>query len=290
MTKIDYHGDDYAVSVNNSTRMLELIDSGKLNSISIISNMSYFDECMDMLCDKWNSWDVKPLISVHLNLIDGITLSRDNKTLTHNSWGSLFIRSVIPGSKRSIAKREITEEIKAQILRVYDRLPEKLPLRLDSHVHTHMIPLVFDSMITAVKELNMTSEVEFIRNSKEPTVMFLTTKGIRGTFPVVNLVKNIILNILSLRVSSYIRKHNLPKAMLWGLVMSGNMDSERVKKLSGSMQKKATSKDSHLEILCHPGIVLEQELNDEYGPDDREFMISSNRDIEYMMISSRSPN
>jgi len=287
MYNLDYHGDDYAVSPNNSSRMLELIDSGQLDSISIIANMSHFDECMAEFNRHWDMWAKKPLISVHINLIDGMLLSQDSAP-QKRTWGSLFVSSHIPGRSRQRLKNELKEEIKAQISRVCDALCVKLPLRLDSHVHTHMIPVVFEAMTEAVDELGMKKDLEFIRNSREPLFMFFITEGIRGTFPAVNVIKNIILNMLSYRVSVYCRRNSLPQTMLWGLIMSGRMDEERVKKLSPRMHKYAKRKDRYLEILCHPGIVAASEKSDEFGPDDLNFLLSRDRDVEYQMISSLS--
>lgn len=80
---------------------------------------------------------------------------------------------------------------------------------------------------------------------------------------------------------------NLPKAMLWGLIMSGEMDTNRVKKLSPSMLEYASKRDNYLEILCHPGLVLESEMRDEYGKADLGFILSANRDVEYQMVKNR---
>lgn len=294
MYRIDYHGDDYAVSPNNSKRMLELIEMGKLNSISIIANMSYFDECMSMLIDKWDSFKIKPLISVHINLIDGLALSKgpvnangNNSAIIANSWMDLFKVSLIHNKKYKELRLALTAEIKCQIKRVMDKLPSDLPLRLDSHVHTHMIPIVFDATMDAVKELGMENRLEFVRNSKEPLLMFLTTPGITCTFPLVNMIKNVILNVLGWRVAKKLRTKHLPSAMLWGLNMSGYMDAKRVDILTPAIQKYAEKRDCYLEILCHPGIALESESLPEYGPDDLKCFFSKDRDIEYEMIASR---
>ena len=99
MYAIDYHADDYAISVNNSKRMLELVRTNKLDSFSIISNMGCYAECMDILKKAWPTFDNKPLLSVHLNLIDGYRLSSDDNDIQNNSWGKLFLNSFIPFSR-----------------------------------------------------------------------------------------------------------------------------------------------------------------------------------------------
>lgn len=296
MYKIDFHGDDYAISLNNSKRMIELIESGRLNSISIIANMGCFDECMKLLCEKWDGFENKPLISVHINLIDGYLLSSASpNVIQDNSWGKLFIRSLFPFPRKKEYKKSVSAEISAQIKRVYESIKDlkddngqPLTLRLDSHVHTHMIPVVFDAMTDSLDSLNMRSKVSYIRNSSEPIKMFFDTPSIKGTFPAINLIKNIILNILSKRVVRYCSAKNIETGMLWGLMLSGNMDQKRIDILLPQMSQYARKRDLYLEVLCHPGIVLPEEKRPEYGKDDLASFFSENRDTEYDMIMSHT--
>ena len=61
MHRLDFHADDYGVSINNSKRIIELIRSGRADSISFIPNMGCFDECMALLKDNWDGFEKKPL-------------------------------------------------------------------------------------------------------------------------------------------------------------------------------------------------------------------------------------
>ncbi len=310
---MDFHGDDYGVSVNNTLRMMQLIEAGKLDSISIIPNMTAFDESMDLLNEKWDSLTHKPLISVHLDIVDGFsqaglsdpffTYSFEDegrsRRVFHTSWGSLFLSSYIPGRRRQI-RDDLVREFVLQIKKVYDRLPDgtnmyeetdekegadgkRVRLRLDSHMHTHMIPVVFDAMMAAVDELGLKDEIEFIRVSREPAKPF---KKVKGTYPSVNMIKNILLNILSCRAERRLDKAGISYGTLWGLVMSGKMDKERVDLLMPDMKRYAGSKGKVMEVLFHPGIALKEEGYIEYGEDDRQFLYSENRDIEYEAVMS----
>ncbi len=295
----DYHGDDYALSMNNSIRMMQLIEAGRLDSISILPNMSSYDKCMDYLIQKWDSLRVKPLISVHLNIIDGYSLAGitdsmftyrasaegDYKYIFKTSWAKLLIYSYIPFVRTGI-RTELKKEFILQIGRVYDNLQggtnsesaEDIGLRLDSHLHTHMIPVVFDAMMDAVGELELTDKLNYVRVSKEPIKPF---RKIRGTYPKANLVKNLLLNILSVRAERILDKAGVTHGLLWGLIMSGRMDRERMQLILPDMLKYSSDKGMTLEILCHPGIVLTKEQFEEIGPDDKEAVYSPNRDIEY---------
>lgn len=293
MFQIDYHGDDYAASPNNSKRMLALADTGKLQSMSILPNMSYYGECMDYLNKNWSSLKNKPLISIHLNLIDGFSLSGCHNPLLSNeegilcaSWETLFFHSFMPGQKKLL--NDIKEELKAQILRVTKDLPDGVALRIDSHLHTHMIPIVFDAMIMAVKELGLLKKLEYVRISDEPLLPFLTTKKVSFTIPPINIVKNRLLHFLSYRAYGILKTLGIGTGMLWGLCMSGRMDKERIDLCSEKIIKIAKNKDLYLEVLCHPGIVLKEESVKEYGSADMIPFFSKDRDVEYDGVINRS--
>lgn len=300
MSTIDFHGDDYGISRNNCIRFVELMKSGHIDSISIIPNMSYYEEGIKYLQDNWDSIDHKPLISVHLNIIDGYSLSDiDNPELTrllddgrrgmNASWGRLLLLSYMPEKKRRRIQSALSREIGAQIVRVYKDLPEGCGLRLDSHVHTHMIPIVFDAMMEAIADNNLEDKVEFVRVSREPLLMFLTTRGVAGTYSIINGVKNILLGMLSSRAERILRGKNISYGCLWGLIMTGRMDACRVSKVMPKMVSWISNREgrrsSYLEVLCHPGIVLDDETSQEYGEDDLHAFFSTNRDIEYQMLT-----
>ena len=292
---VDYHGDDYATSMYNSRRMLKLADTGKLNSMSILPNMRYYRECMEYLNRKWDTLENRPLLSIHLNLIDGYALSDHHNPVFCNedgiidcTWEKLFLYSYLPGQKRRTLKKDLRSEIREQIKRVYEDLPEGTALRLDSHLHTHMIPIVFDAMIGALRDLKLLEQTEYIRVSDEPLLPFLTTRGVVLTFPVVNIIKNRILHLLSGRVKRRLKKFGLDAGMLWGLCMSGRMDKDRIDKVADKVLDIAKKEDRYIEVLCHPGIVLRQESVEEYGKSDMDAFFSKNRNVEYDAVMERS--
>ena len=187
MHRLDFHADDYGVSINNSKRIIELIRSGRADSISIIPNMGCFDECMA--------------------LVDGYKLSSKNSDeIQNNTWFDHFIRSLIPGSKKKALREYFISEISLQIKTVYDQIctlkdtdNNPVALRIDSHVHTHSITLVFDSLIKALKNLDLLDKTQYIRNPREPFLMFFTTKGVisRVPFipiPIVSMIPDMILH------------------------------------------------------------------------------------------------
>lgn len=184
---IDIHADDYALSPNTSREMLDLMLNGILDSISIIPNMTCFDECMDMLKCQIPDLPFLPKMSVHINLVEGLRLSGSDYThetpLIQSTWKSLFLASYDP-IHRNTVKNQLRSEISAQIKRVQPLIDEciriavsadipciQTRIRIDSHQHTHMIPVVWDALCECLEADHL--EPEYIRNSKEPLTPFL---------------------------------------------------------------------------------------------------------------------
>ena len=289
MYQIDFHSDDYGLSPNNSRRILELIREGHLDSISIIPNMHYYDECIELLKAEWDALPVKPKLSVHINLVDGLGLTNGWKEPM--SWGNLFLRNFTFGNQYRKTKSLITEEISEQIRKVYSDI-KNLPgieseLRLDSHQHTHNIPIVLDAMFDAITLAsdrigeNLYGRLTYVRLSSEPFWMFITTSGVVGTFPIINLIKNIVLRILGVSAHHKLSKQNIPHGMICGLNMSGCMDGKRMQLLLPKLEAYAKKRDCYMEIFGHAGIVLQEEVSPEYGESHRIFYVDSNRDVEY---------
>lgn len=307
MYTLDFHGDDYGISRNNCVRFMELIKAEKIDSISILPNMAYFDSAMKYLNEEWDNINKKPLISIHLNIIDGYSLANlESDFLTKASYGGkteyrrimngLWIRlllcSYIFGKKREEIKKQLKMELHCQIKRVIENLPKEVGLRLDSHLHTHMLPIVFDAMLEALEELGVKEKLGFVRLSDEPLWIFLREPRLWGTYSPVSVMKNLLLKLLSVRARRILANKNIKYGSLWGLIMTGEMDSKRVEfmlpKIRSFLEKRyVKGKNSYMEVLCHPGITLKEEVSEEFGIEDSLAFFSNKRDVEYEMLFAR---
>lgn len=292
---IDIHADDYALSPNTSREMLELMHDGILDSISIIPNMTCFDECMDMLKCQIPDLPFLPKMSVHLNLVEGLRLSGSDNThetpLIQSTWKSLFLASYDP-MHRNTVKNQLRSEISAQIKRVQPLIDEciriaisadipcaQARIRIDSHQHTHMIPVVWDALCECLEADHL--EPEYIRNSKEPLTPFLKKPSLIPSYGFANPIKNRILSFYSARPDRWAEKNGADKMYLWGLMMSGRMDAERIKTLYPLVTSTARQDRRSLEVLFHPGQMLAEEATNEVAKaaaDD--FYLSDNRSAE----------
>lgn len=300
MSKPDIHADDYALTLNTSKDMLECMRAGRLNSISIVPNMGCFGTCMELFYEEIPKLPFLPLMSVHLDFVEGRSLAgretvpdliKEDSDLMGLGWGGLFAASYLPG-KRKRVKEQLKREIKAQIGRVQAAIEKCMKiasgtgvscgqkgLRIDSHQHAHMIPVVWEAVLEVVDEERYT--LEYIRNSKEVLGVFLTDLSLYKTYRPVNFVKNRLLSLYSRKADRYCASCGLGQMYLWGLVMSGRMDKERIEKLYPKMKRKAGRDGRRLEILFHPGLTLPEEVTPEIAKEAADdFYLRGDRHVE----------
>lgn len=300
MLKTDIHADDYALTVHTSEDMLDCMKKGLLDSISIVPNMSCFSQCMEMLYEAVSALPFLPKMSVHLDFVEGHCLAgaarapllvREGTDLMGLSWGGLFAASYLPG-KRARVKAQLKKEIRAQIETVQKAVRHamalakvhKIPcgqtfLRIDSHQHSHMIPVVWEALTEVIDEERY--EVEYIRNSSEVMGAFVSETSLWKTYRPINFVKNRLLALYAPKAERYARAHKMEQMYLWGLVMSGRMDYDRIVTLYPKIAAKAERDGRVLEILFHPGLTLSEEVTEEIGEEAaKDFYLRPDRHVE----------
>ena len=293
--KTGIHVDDYAISLNASREIAELIKRDKVNGISIIPNFDCFTECINELIPVLLSKGYQTLkISVHLNFMEGKSCSPketvsdlvDRDGFFTLSWGSLLTASYSPLKYQKL-KEQLKREIKSQIQKVVTSLPDGYRLRIDSHQHTHVIPIVFNALKEVIKEENY--DVEYIRLPAEPLLPYLKNLKLYKTYSVINIIKNILLNTYSAFMKRWVNKSNYQYSCLWGVVMSGKMNQNRVENLLEDFREYASAHNQELEILFHAGSVLPAEITLEYSkPGFRQFHLAADRRQEWNTIDSLS--
>ena len=196
MVRTDIHADDYALTLQTSQDMLSCMQKGQLDSISIVPNMSCFEACMELLYAAVPKLPFLPLMSVHLDFVEGRCLAgassvpllaadggrSGQKGLIGLSWGGVFVLSYLPWKRRA-AKEQLKKEIRAQIGAAWTAMKRAMAvaeehevackqkgLRIDSHQHAHMIPVVWEALTEVLAGEDY--QVEYIRNSKEMMAAF----------------------------------------------------------------------------------------------------------------------
>lgn len=291
MSKIDVHADDYGLTINTSKAILEGVNAGKLDSISIVPNMENYREALE-LWKKELRINPEPKISVHLNLMEGhclaskekVNLLIDDKGYFKVSWVDL-VKYNYNLSKYKIVKAQLKAEIREQLHKVIDdyNLIEGKKLRVDSHQHTHMIPIVMKALLEVIEEDGLPTE--YIRISKEAVLPYLKQVKFYATYRLINLVKVAILNFFSLEDEKMLDAKGIPMMILSGVFMSGHMDIGRVTAVLPDLKKKAEKKDVTLEVLFHPGTALKEEVGEEFVSEEaKAFYFSAGREIEYQAM------
>ena len=238
--------DDYGISSQSNTRIEECLKNGVLNKISILTNgnASNFSE---RLLDE----NVK--LSLHLNLIEGYPLSKkedvsllvSDKGFFKHSFIGLFFLSLF--GNRRLLEKQLYNEIKAQIDFWKNKMGENTPILIDSHQHTHMIPLIFRTLMRVIREEEVA--VEYIRIPAEPILPFIKSPSLYLTFSPVGLVKQWLLKFLNLVNRREFKKGNIKSAAFMGILFSGRLTEDKINKLLPHYKKQNES----IELAFHPG-------------------------------------
>lgn len=286
---IELHADDYGLQETQSKVLLTCIANRELSGISAFANSASFENLIRELVPFVSRKALN--VTIHLNFIEGKCLADPSKVYklvdTNNNLCCSFLKLVFisflpPFSKLKVTvSRQLREEIHAQICRFRPYFESgEIPLRLDSHVHYHAVPIVFHALLDVLEEEKLCPE--YIRLPFED---FRLYRKIRGKKPI-NLLKAFVLNSL-LRIDYLsVKKRSLVirniveesrKTVFSGVVLSGHMFYEDVKTVLSELDQRGIQ---DAEILFHPGTIPEDQLHSLTDSDDIRFWRSENRNEE----------
>lgn len=279
--QIEYHADDYGLFPTQSQRILSCHKRGNLNGVSVMPNSPHLHASMEQL-------PAGVAVTVHLNLIEGDSLS-GQKALTDEhgvlacSFGKLLVHSFLPGRKD--LRNQLKAELRCQIQAVSQCLAPGSALRLDSHAHYHMLPVVFDAMMDVIREDNL--NISYIRMPQEQVGLYLRHWRQLRDFSSINLVKVAVLNLLAWRNRRTYRDYlsKLDQKLFLGVFLSGRMHRDNVEPLLADAIALAERRGWDMELLAHPGGVFEPEdIRRITYPGDVEFLTSQMRNREASMF------
>lgn len=186
-----FHADDYGMTAHGDALIWDCQTHGCLNSVSIVPNGS-LEEAVAALRPSGLK------LAVHLNLVEGKALSpaaeipllvRPDGSFC-NSFSGLLRLSLT--SRRRAFAAQLYRELERQLLAYAALFPAGTPLRIDSHQHTHMIPLVFRTLLHILADHHL--PVEHLRIPAEPLSPFVGCPRLWGSYSAVNAVKQAVLN------------------------------------------------------------------------------------------------
>lgn len=271
-----FHADDYGINIEQSKRIIECREHGCLNSVSIIPNGDLLAETMSMLdngCKK----------GIHINLCEGRPLSafKDISLLVgkdgyfNKSFLKLLLMSFLHGED---LENQVFHECYNQINQVLYYLPNDYKIRIDSHRHYHMIPVVLRGLCRAIEKTG--KDVEYFRIPVEDFGLYIQEPKLWKNISILSIVKAIVLFSCFKYNKSYLKKKDLisKSCKYIGVIFTDRMFLSNILPLINRIKSDKKYEGCDIEVQFHPGAVYENEylLDDKF----REWYASANRKKE----------
>ena len=253
---IYFCADDYGISKECNTRIMECFEKGVLNKVSVLPNGelgSFKEDCLD------NNLTV----ALHLNLVEGRPLSNSNDINLIVSKDGNFKYSFIGlllnsfSFKRKEFEKQLYKEIKSQLNFWQERVGKDKPIFIDSHQHTHMIPLVFKTLLRVIKDEGI--NVDYLRIPAEPITPYLATPSLYKSYKIKGIIKHWLLIFLNLLNQRQLEKSKIRSGYFMGVMFSGSMEKEKIEKLLFKYEKLSQKHNKDIEIALHPGYAKDGE-------------------------------
>ena len=235
------NADDFGMSKAFNKAVFEGSKEGILKSASLVANGNAFDEAIELIpqCEDLG-------VGIHLNLIEGKALCSDVATLTdangefNNSYVQLLMKAYNPKNKEFLA--DVEREFRRQIEKIMSKTKVT---HIDSHVHTHSIPRIFNIVCRLAKEYG----IKQVRTQFEwPYIVPELHRHLDIRFWV-NLIKLALLNFFTLLNEPTVKEYGLnTNNYLIGVTYTSMMDSLAV--AYGLMAVR--DENATVEALIHP--------------------------------------
>ncbi len=235
--KFILNADDFGLSQYHNQAVLEGYNNGFLTSASLCANTEAFDSAIhDILPDCPNLG-----IAAHLNIMEGKSITNCPLLTDNNGYfNSSYIKLILKQHHKYL-KEQIENEFRAQIEKIiqYTKIDH-----LDSHVHTHAIPEIFEITCKLAKEYN----IDYVRTQfEELYIIPKLVKHLNFNYPI-NLLKIALLQYFTKINRKTIQKYGLKtNDFIIGVGYTGMMDSDAIE-----YGLKALEEECIAEALIHP--------------------------------------
>ena len=219
--KFILNADDFGISNDINRAIVEGYNAEILHSTSLCANGDAFYSATNEIMPECP----KLCVGVHLNIIEGKALNTPDKLteLTdsngnfNNGWIQLLLKSF---NKKFMKQVEI--EFRSQIEKIISCTKVS---HIDSHVHTHGIPNIFELTCKLAKEY----EIPYVRTQFErPYLTNNIGKHLNLKYPV-NQIKVLLLDSFSMKNKNIVEKYSLKtNDFLVGVSYTGLMDNQTV--------------------------------------------------------------
>ena len=236
--KFILNADDFGINTFFNQAIFEAYNFGILKSSSICTNGEAYEDAITNIIPNCPNLS----IGVHLNIIEGKALCKNLSSLTNknNEFNNGFIQLLLKSFNKTFLK-EVELEFKTQIEKA---ISSGLTIdHLDSHVHVHAIPNIFNIVCKLAKEYN----IKQVRTQYEH-FYFTPQLNLHKSSYFVNLIKHLLLNTFSMINKPKIKKFKLTtNNYIIGVTYTGMMNQNTL-----YYGLKAIKKNSIVEALIHP--------------------------------------
>lgn len=264
--KFILNADDFGMSKAFNKAVLEGYNNGFLTSASLCANGEAFDAAVNDIIPECSNLG----IGVHLNIIEKQSLQDFTKTSMLTNLSGEFNHGFIKLmnlSKNYLFIEQVEREFRLQIEKVlnYTKVDH-----LDSHVHVHAIPEIFEITCKLAKEYG----IKQVRTQFEKFYLIPDfKKHFNFKYPP-NILKVILLNFLSTQNKGLIEQYGLQtNDYIIGVGYTGLMDDKTL--YHGLSQIK---EDAVVEALIHPCSFSDVKL--QKSQHQTEFKITQNMDLK----------
>ena len=235
--KVIVNADDFGMSKTVNEAVEEGFKNGIINSTSIMANMpAFYDAVEKLACMEGVG------LAVHLNIIEGTALTNCPMLCDENGNFNLSFTQILQKSLSKEFLKQVESEFRAQIEKVINFAN---PDNLDSHVHVHAIPAIFNIVCKLAKEYR----IPYVRTQFENIYITPNHKENFSKKHFVNFAKIMILNTFTLINKSELKKYGLKtNDCVLGVGYTGMMNEQTIDFGLKSHERKTCV----IEIICHP--------------------------------------
>lgn len=233
--KVIICADDFGMSENINSAVINLLKKRIINATSCMPNMPAFKSGVTQLRKIYNDFSH---VGIHLNLTEGTAFTKAASITSNDNFLSVS-KLLIKSKLRAISYEDVYNELKAQINNFVERWGE-LPDFIDGHQHVHHFPVIRKAVINLYKDFNMYSKQTYIRS---------TYKMDKSDFKSLIIYRSGAKKFYNMLVENNI-KHNSTFAGVYSL----EDKTEDFRKVI--LKAYAEIKDGGI-IMCHPAVAID---------------------------------
>jgi predicted glycoside hydrolase/deacetylase ChbG (UPF0249 family) len=248
--KLLLNADDFGLTKSGTDAILQCVDNGPLNGVSIVPNGAAFDYAIAELARRSGL-----SVGIHINLVEGrpvtspacIPLLVNHIGCFRYGFVGLWKAFTLSSKEtRDALRRQIRLEVGAQIKKCFEAAGFVGSFRLDSHTHVHMIPPLFDIVLEFVNQY----EISYIRIPHE--------RLINGRMASMNGLKQILLRLLSRQAEKKLKGLDISCCRQFvGILYSGHMHQVDLSLIFDRF----AGEQGIVEVLFHPGGAVPEEVS-----------------------------